>query len=48
MEMANKTSKNKNQIKPVRKSNRPSTLQIAIVIISAIIVLSMVLSLFQI
>jgi len=46
--MANKTSKNKIQNKPVRKSNRPSTLQIAVVIISAIIVLSMVLSLIQI
>jgi hypothetical protein len=46
--MANKTSKNKNQNKPVIKGNRPSTLQIAIVIISAIIVLSMVLSLIKI
>ena len=36
--MANKTSKNKNQTKSKRKTNRPSRLQIAVVIFSAIIV----------
>jgi hypothetical protein len=46
--MANKTSKTKNQNKPVRKANRPSGLQIAIIVFSAIIVLSMVLSLIKI
>jgi predicted nucleic acid-binding Zn ribbon protein len=46
--MASKTSKNKKQIKPERKNNRLRGLQIAVIIISAIIVLSMVLSLFQI
>ena len=46
--MASKTSKNKKQTKPERKSNRLSGLQIAVIIISAIIVLSMVLSLIQI
>jgi len=42
--MANKTSKNKKQTKPTRKSSRIGRLQIAIIIISAIVVLSMVLS----
>ena len=46
--MANKTSKTKKQNKPTRKSNRPSKLQIAVVVFSAIIVLSMVLSLIKI
>ena len=45
--MANKISKNKKQTKPVRKNKGLSGLQIAFIVVSAIIVLSMLLALLQ-
>jgi hypothetical protein len=46
--MATKKSKNKNTAKTEKKSYGPSNLQIAFLIVSAILILSMVLSLIKI
>ena len=46
--MAVKKTKNKISTKTEKRANRPSNLQIAFLVVSAILILSMVLSLFNI